>query len=70
MSTPDPSQTQNSAEAVREAQPKPAKARPGQRVNHASAAREFLQSPIHAQSHDERVWAMRQRRDAAAETIP
>lgn len=70
MTTPDPDQTHNSHAAVREAQPKPTKASPGQRVNHANAAREFLQSPVHAESHDERVWAMRQRRDTAAETIP
>lgn len=69
MSTPDPHQTQNSAAATREAQPRPAKAKPGKRVDHAGAARQFLASPEHAQSHDQRVWAMRTKRDAQAHTI-
>jgi L-lactate dehydrogenase complex protein LldF len=60
----------NSPQAARESQPKPTRARAGKRVDHARAAREFLAAPIHEKSHDERVWAMRQRRDAAAEDMP
>lgn len=69
MRSPDPAKTQKSPEAVAEAQPKPPRARANQRVDHAGAARDFLNSPIHADSHDERVWAMREKRDKAAHGI-
>ncbi|NNC24079.1 lactate utilization protein [Salinisphaera sp. USBA-960] len=60
----------NGANATSEAQPRPAKPGAGKRVDHAAGARQFLAATEHAESHDERVWAMRQRRDAAVETIP
>lgn len=58
------------AATTREDQPKPESTPAGQPVDHAQAAREFLQHPIHAESHDERVWAMRQKRDKSAAGIP
>lgn len=52
-----------------ETQPRPDIARPGKRVDHAGSAKQFLDSPVHAQSHDQRVWAMRTKRDKQAHTI-
>ena len=69
MSTPDPVKSQNTPKAAKEAAPRPEKAGPGERQNHRKAAKQFLDSPEHAASHDTRVWAMRERRDAAMETI-
>jgi L-lactate dehydrogenase complex protein LldF len=69
MSTPDPNKTINKPEATREAQPRPVETATGKRVDHAGAAAEFLHAPHHAQSHDERVWTMRTKRDATAYAI-
>ncbi|ROO28541.1 4Fe-4S ferredoxin, partial [Salinisphaera orenii MK-B5] len=71
MSTnqPDPAATIQSKTATREAQPRPAKAADGKRVDHARSAKQFLNAPEHAKSHDTRVWAMRTKRDKQAHTI-
>lgn len=55
--------------STRETQPRPDIARVGKRVDHAGSAKQFLDAPVHAQSHDERVWAMRTKRDKQAHTI-
>lgn len=71
MSTnqPDPAATIQSKTATREAQPRPVKAPDGKRVDHARSAKQFLNAPEHAKSHDTRVWAMRTKRDKQAHTI-
>ena len=71
MSTnqPDPAATIQSKTATREPQPRPAKAPDGKRVDHARSAKQFLNAPEHAKSHDTRVWAMRSKRDKQAHTI-
>ena len=69
MSAPDPIQSHNSPQAAREAAPRPDKAGPGERQDHRKAAKQFLNSPEHAKSHDTRVWAMRQRRDATMQGL-
>lgn len=65
MSAPE-TESAGATNATSEAQPRPDKARAGDRVDHAAAARQFLDAKAHARSHDERVWAMRKKRDAAA----
>src|SRR5699024_549767 len=68
-SKPDPNQASGSSDVTQEALSHPARARPGERVNHARAAAKFLRAKEHARSHNERVWAMRTQRDAAVHEI-
>ncbi len=70
MNSPEQQSGSNSPRAESETQPRPARTPPNRRVDHRAAARQFLDSPVHAESHDTRVWALRQRRDRTAGAVP
>lgn len=54
----------------RELKPRPAATRPVQRADYAGAARDFQARRSNAESHDQPLRAMRQRRDTGADTPP
>ena len=55
MSGNEPNPAATMARATPEPQPRPAKAADGKRVDHARSAKQFLNAPEHAKSHDTRV---------------
>jgi L-lactate dehydrogenase complex protein LldF len=54
----------------RERQPRGARLRGDGPIDQAQSAAEFLAAPEHAHAHDEHLWDMRVRRDAAAHGLP
>jgi len=46
------------------------KKRKGQRVDHASAAKRFIEKEAHLVFHDKRLWELRSKRDAQAHGLP
>lgn len=43
---------------------------PLRRVDHAKAAADFIDSPAHADFHDQRLWDLRRKRDTESEALP
>jgi L-lactate dehydrogenase complex protein LldF len=43
---------------------------PIRRVDHAKAASRFIDSPAHADFHDQRLWDLRRKRDTESEALP
>lgn len=58
------------APATREPQPRGAKIRGNRPIDQAEAAERFLAAPLHQKAHDERLWDVRKKRDAATQAIP
>jgi L-lactate dehydrogenase complex protein LldF len=56
--------------APREAQPRGARDRGNRPVDQVEAAERFIAATEHEKAHDERLWDMRLRRDAAAHALP
>jgi L-lactate dehydrogenase complex protein LldF len=53
-----------------EAEPRGAREHGNRPIDHAEAAERFIKATEHEKAHDERLWDMRHRRDAAAHALP